>query len=315
MRALNVPAPGQPPEISELPAPSVAEGTVLVRVRAAGLNALDNALAVGAMAEVVSHQYPLVLGRDAAGVVEAVGAGVDHVKPGDEVFGHILLAPPVQAGTIAEYAVLPAASVAAKPSAVDFVTAAALPLAGAAALGAVDGIDPQPGQTVLVIGAGGGVGSYAVQLIAARGATVIATAAASDADRLKALGAATVVDYTTGSVADQVRAACPEGIDALIDLVSYAVDSLPLDLLVKGGKVASTLGAADEQTLAALGLAGANVMAAPTREVIAPLARQVADGALTVDVTTTLPFGRAVEGLATLASGAARGKIVVTFDN
>ncbi|MCT9080300.1 NADP-dependent oxidoreductase [Streptomyces fulvoviolaceus] len=315
MRALSVPAPGQPPEISDLPAPSVADGTVLVKVRAAGFNALDNALAVGVMSEVMPHQYPLVLGRDAAGVVEAVGEGVDHVKPGDEVFGHILLVPPIQAGTVAEYAVLPAAAVAAKPSAVDFVTAAALPLAGAAALGAVDGIDPQPGQTVLVIGAGGGVGSYAVQLIAARGATVIATAAADDADRLKALGAATVVDYTTGSVADQVRAARPDGIDAIIDLVSYAADSLPLDLLVKGGKVASTLGAADEQTLAALGLTGTNVMAAPTREVIAPLAQQVADGTLTVDVTTTLPLARAAEGLATLASGAARGKIVVTFDN
>ncbi|WP_030598521.1 NADP-dependent oxidoreductase [Streptomyces fulvoviolaceus] len=315
MRALSVPAPGRSPEISELPAPSVAEGTVLVKVRAAGFNALDNALAVGAMSEVMPHQYPLVLGRDAAGVVEAVGAGVDHVEPGDEVFGHILLAPPIQAGTIAEYAVLPAAAVAAKPSVVDFVTAAALPLAGAAALGAVDGIDPQPGQTVLVIGAGGGVGSYAVQLVAARGATVIATAAADDADRLKALGAATVVDYTTGSVADQVRAARPDGIDAIIDLVSYAADSLPLDLLVKGGKVASTLGAADEQTLAALGLTGTNVMAAPTREVIAPLAQLVADGTLTVDVTTTLPLARAAEGLATLASGAARAKIVVTFDN
>jgi NADPH:quinone reductase-like Zn-dependent oxidoreductase len=315
MRALSVPAAGQPPEISEQPVPAATEGTVLVKVKAAGLNALDNALAMGAMSEMLPHQYPLVLGRDAAGVVEAVGEGVDHVKPGDEVFGHILLAPPVQAGTIAEYAVLPAAAVAAKPSTVDFATAAALPLAGAAALGAVNGIDPQPGQTVLVIGAGGGVGSYAVQLIAARGATVIATATADDTDRLKALGATTVVDYTTGSVADQVRAACPDGIDALIDLVSYTAESLPLDLLSKGGKVASTLGAADEQALTALGLTGTNVMAAPTREAIAPLAQQVADGTLTVDITTTLPLGRAAEGLATLASGTARGKTVVTFDS
>ena len=315
MRALNVPAAGQQPEISELPIPSAAEGTVLVKVRAAGLNAIDNALAAGVMAEMMPHQYPLVVGRDAAGVVEAVGAGVDHVKPGDEVFGHVLLAPPIQAGTIAEYAVLPAAAVAAKPATVDFVTAAALPLAGAAALGTVNAVDPQPGETVLVIGAGGGVGSYAVQLLAARGATVIATAVAADTDRLKALGATTVIDYTAGSVADQVRASYPDGVDALIDLVSYTADTLPLDLVNKGGKVASILGAADEDTLAAAGLTGTNVMATPVREVIVALVQQVVDGTLVVDVTTTLPLGRATEGLDTIASGAARGKIVVTFDN
>jgi len=314
MRALNVPAAGQPPVISELPVPAVGEGTVLVKVKAAGLNALDNALVTGAMSAMMPHQYPLVVGRDAAGVVEAVGAGVEHVKPGDEVFGHVLLAPPIQAGTIAEYALLPAAAVAVKPSTVDFVTAAALPLAGAAALGTVNAIDPQPGQTVLVIGAGGGVGSYAVQLLAARGATVIATATATDTDRLTALGAATVIDYTAGAVADQVRASYPDGIDALVDLVSYTAQTLPLDLVTKGGKVASTLGAADEETLTAAGLGGTNVMAAPVREVIAPLAQQVAEGILTVDVTT-LPLDLATEGLTTLASGAARGKIVVTVDN
>ncbi|TDO47799.1 alcohol dehydrogenase-like protein [Kribbella sp. VKM Ac-2527] len=92
----------------------------------------------------LSHEYPLVLGRDAAGVVEAIGAGVDHVQVGDEVFGHVLLAPPVQAGTLADYALLPAASVTVKPAELDFVTAAALPLAGAAAVAAVDAISPEP---------------------------------------------------------------------------------------------------------------------------------------------------------------------------
>jgi NADPH:quinone reductase-like Zn-dependent oxidoreductase len=248
-------------------------------------------------------------------VVAAVGEGVDHLKLGDEVVGHIMLAPPIQVGTVAEYVVLPAAAVAAKPSTLDFVTAAALPLAGAAALSVVNGVDPQPGGTVLVIGAGGGVGSYAVQLLAARGATVIATATAGDTNRLKALGAATVIDYTTGSVDDQVRAAYPDGISALIDLVSYTADTLPLDLVNKGGKVVSTLGAADEDTLGAAGLTGTNVMAAPTSEVIASLARQVVDGTLTVNVTSILSLDQATEGLNTLASGTARGKIVISFGN
>jgi NADPH:quinone reductase-like Zn-dependent oxidoreductase len=311
MRALHVPAAGQQPQLSELPVPEVADGTVLVRVKAAGLNAADNAIAAGVMAQMIPHTYPLVLGRDAAGIVEATGSGVEHVAAGDEVFGHVLLAPPVQAGTLAEYALLPAAAVAAKPAALDFVTAAALPLSGAAAVAAVEAIDPQPGQTVLVVGASGGVGSYAVQLLAARGVTVVATGTADDATRLAALGAGTVVDYTAAPVAEQVHAAYPDGVDALIDLVAYAADALPLDTVRKGGKVASTLNAADEQTLAAAGLTGTNVMAGPVREVIAPLAEQAAAGTLKVDVTAVLPLEQATDGLATIASGKARGKLVV----
>jgi NADPH:quinone reductase-like Zn-dependent oxidoreductase len=311
MRALHVPAAGEQPQVSDLPVPEVRDGTVLVRVKAAGLNAVDNAIAAGVMAGMMPHQYPLVLGRDAAGVVEAVGAGVDHVAVGDEVLGHVLLTPPIQAGTLAEYAVLPAAAVAAKPAGLDFVAAAALPLAGAAASAAVDAIDPQPAQTVLVNGGSGGVGSYAVQLLAGRGVTVVATGTADDAERLTALGATAVVDYTTGPVAEQVRAHYPDGVDGLIDLVARTPDALPLDAVRKGGKVSTTMNAADEQTLSAAGLTGTNIMAGPVREVVAPLAEQAAAGTLKVDVTTVLPLNQAVEGLATIAGGRARGKIVV----
>ncbi|HEX6521071.1 MAG TPA: NADP-dependent oxidoreductase [Streptosporangiaceae bacterium] len=315
MRALYVPAAGEQPELSDLPVPDVGEEQVLVQVKAAGLNAIDNGLASGMMAGMIPHEYPLVLGRDAAGVVAAVGAGVDHVNIGDEVFGHVLLAPPVKNGTLAEYAVLPAAAVSAKPAGLDFVTAAALPLAAAAAAASVDAVDAAAGQTVLVVGASGGVGSYAVQLLAARGATVVATGTSSDGRRLADLGAATVIDYTAGPVAEQVLAAYPDGVDALIDLVSYSAGTLPLSAVRKGGRVASTLGAADDDALAAAGLTGSNIMAGPVREVIAPLAEQASAGALKVDVTTVLPLDQAAEGLATIAAGQARGKIVVKISD
>ncbi|MBV9444359.1 MAG: NADP-dependent oxidoreductase [Streptosporangiaceae bacterium] len=325
MRALYVPAAGEQPELSDLPVPEAGDGQVLVQVKAAGLNAIDNGLASGMMAGMIPHEYPLVLGRDAAGVVAAVGAGVDHVSVGDEVFGHVLLTPPVKNGTLAEYAVLPAAAVAAKPAGLDFVTAAALPLAAAAAAATVDAVGAASGDTVLVVGASGGVGSYAVQLLAARGATVVATGASGDTRRLADLGAATVIDYTAGPVADQVLAAYPDGVDALIDLVSYSTDTsrpeaqanstLPLNAVRKGGKVASTLGAADDDALAAAGLTGSNIMAGPVREVIAPLAEQASAGALKVDVTTVLPLDQAAEGLATIAAGQARGKIVVKISD
>jgi NADPH:quinone reductase-like Zn-dependent oxidoreductase len=150
-----------------------------------------------------------------------------------------------------------------------------------------------------------------VQLLAARGVTVVATATPRDIERLKGLGATTVVDYTTGDLSGQVRAVHPEGVDAVIDLVSHTPDGLPVDLIRKGGKVASTRQAADPQILDADGLTGINVNGGPVREVIAVLAEQVAAGTLKVDVNTVLPLEQAADGLATLASRTARGKIVI----
>ncbi|HTE72019.1 MAG TPA: NADP-dependent oxidoreductase [Actinomycetes bacterium] len=312
MRALHVPAAGEPPQLSDLPKPEPTEGTVLIKVKAAGLNPFDNSVASGMLSQMVPHEYPVVLGRDAAGVVEAVGPGVEHVAVGDEVIGHVLFAPPIHAGTLAEYAVVPAEAVFAKPADLDFVTAAALPVAGAAAVAAVEAIDPQPGQTVLINGASGGVGSFAIQLVAARGATVVATGTATDTDRLTDLGATTVVDFTAGPVARQVLDVHPDGVDALIDLVNYSPDGLPLDAVRKGGTVASTMNAADEAALNAAGLTGTNLMANPIQDVLAPLANQAADGTLRVEVATVLPLDQATDGLATLASGHAEGKIVIT---
>jgi NADPH:quinone reductase-like Zn-dependent oxidoreductase len=311
MRALHVPAVGEHERLSDLPIPSVTAGTVLVRVTAAALNAVDNFVAIGMLGRRWPCSFPVILGRDAAGVVEAVGPGVDHVAVGDEVIGTLPLAPPIQAGTLADYAVLPAASVAVKPAGLDFVSAAAIPFAGAVATAAVDAVDPRPGRSVLVNGASGGVGSYAIQLAAARGADVVATGTAEDADRLRRLGAGTVVDYTAAPVAEQVRAAYPDGVGALIDLVAYTARTMPLAAVAPGGAVASALGAADPETLAAAGLSGGNVTGRITAALILRLAEQAAAGALAVDVTSVLPLDRATDGLRQLAKGEARGKIVV----
>ena len=315
MRALHVPAAGEQPQLGELPTPQPAEGTVVVQVKAAGLNPIDNAVAAGFLTQMgLPHVYPVVIGRDAAGIVTAVGAGVDHVAVGDEVLGHVLLAPPISAGTLAEYAVLPAVAVTRKPAGLDFTTAAALPLAGAAAVQSIDAIDPQPGQTVLVNGASGGVGSFAVQLLAARGVTVIATGRPEDADRLTALGAAQVIDHTAGPVAEQVRAAYPDGVDALISLYGMDPSATPIAAVRTGGKVAGVAGVPDEATLSAAGLTGTSIMVTPTREVLAPLAQQAAAGDLKVAVASVLPLEQATEGLGRLATGGAGGKLVVTLE-
>jgi NADPH:quinone reductase-like Zn-dependent oxidoreductase len=313
MRALHVPSPGQPLRLGALPVPEVTEGTVLVRVKAAGLNPVDNLIAAGMLTGLLPHGYPLVLGRDAAGVVEAVGAGVDHVKVGDEVLGHVRKAPPIRSGTLAEYALLPAVAVVARPAGLDVIRAAALPLAAVTAAAAVDSIAPRPGQVVLVNGAGGGVGSYAVQLLAARGATVVATGSVVSRDRLLGLGASVVVDYTARSVVESVRAAYPAGVDALVNLVGHGAADVPLSAVRPGGVVATTTGAPDERALATADLVGSAVTGRPVRATIAPLAEQAAAGRLTVHVATVLPLDRAFAGLAAIAAGQAHGKIVVTM--
>ncbi|MER7786628.1 NADP-dependent oxidoreductase [Streptomyces sp. NPDC097640] len=314
MRALHVPAAGEQPVLAELPTPEVPDGHVLIKIKAAGLNAIDNMIAAGMTAGMAQHEYPLVLGRDASGVVERVGAGVDRLAPGDEVLGHVPFVAPIQAGVLAEYAVLPAANVCVKPANLDFVAAAAIPLAGAAAAAVVDAVAPEPGQMVLVNGASGGVGSYAVQLLAARGAAVVATGTPADTDRLIKLGARAVVDFTAGSVVDQIRAVHPEGVDALVNLTGFANGDVPLAAVRKGGRVATTTTAPDAEALAAAGLTGTGVFAAPGAETIAPLAEQAAAGTLTVEVTTVLPLDQAADGLATIAAGKASGKIVVRVD-
>jgi len=193
MKALALTDFDSAPTLQDLPTPEPGSGQVRVRIKAAALNGIDAAISSGMAQAMAEHQFPVVIGRDAAGIVDAVGEDVEHVSVGDEVLGHILFAPPLHHGTIAEYAILPTDAVVAKPASLDFSDAAALPLAGAAALAAVEAAELQQGQTVLIAGAGGGVGSFAIQLAVARGATVIATGLPEDADRLRRLGASEVV--------------------------------------------------------------------------------------------------------------------------
>jgi NADPH:quinone reductase-like Zn-dependent oxidoreductase len=312
MQAVVVAGPDQEATVAEVPMPKASAGQVVVRVHAAGLNAIDNAIAGGMMRGMLEHEYPVVLGRDAAGVVEAVGEQVTEVAVGDTVVGHVLLAPPIKHGTLAEYAVLPAETVVKLPDGLDPLTAAAIPLAAAAAVACVNAVAPQEGEVVLVAGASGGVGSYAVQLAAQRGATVIATGLPEDADRLRRLGAAHVVDYRD-DIAQQVRAVSTDGVDALIDVVSFTPDALSVHtaLLRDGGRVATTTNAADADTLAARNLTGTNVMATPVAEIVGPLVEQAANGSLAVDIGQVVDLPEALEGLRAFATGHVRGKTVV----
>ena len=222
MRAFTLDSFDTPPGLREdLPSPEVGDDQLLVRVQASSVNPVDAFIAVGVLKGMAEHEFPVVLGRDYAGVIEQAGPAVTGYAPGDEVYGWLLHAnPTVHEGSWAELIAVPeGGSVARRPASVDVGQAGAAPLAALTALAAYDALELGEGATVLVIGASGGVGSFAVQLAAHAGATVLAPGLAEDQDYLRGLGTAEVLDRNADIVA-AVRERYPDGVDALLDLVS-----------------------------------------------------------------------------------------------
>jgi NADPH:quinone reductase-like Zn-dependent oxidoreductase len=295
--------------------PEPGAGEILVRVHAAGMNPFDWKVAEGALEGVVEHRFPVVMGSDGAGVVEAVGADVTRFKPGDRVFGQFMKVA-LGVGSYAEHTVAPEdGKLALVPDGLPFTVAAALPTASVTAYQAIEALGLEPGRSVLVNGASGGVGQAAVQLAAARGARVLATAPADLADHLRDLGADEIVDFTRGPTADQVRAAHPDGIDAVLDLVSTAGQADPLvDLLRPGGVILSTNGALDPEALAARGLQGVNFFSNATPEALATVADLAASGRLRVTIDAEVALADAPAAIARARSGHARGKTVIVPD-
>jgi NADPH:quinone reductase-like Zn-dependent oxidoreductase len=296
----------------EVPTPEPEPGEIRIRVRASSVNGWDVYVASGMARGLMEHRYPVVLGKDYAGVVDAVGEDTTRFAIGDEVAGIVPTEPFLARGSYAEHLVVPAEGfVEGKPADLDFEQAASIGLAALTALVSVDAVQPADGDTVLVAGATGGVGSYSVQLAAARGASVIATALPEDEAWIRGLGASEIVDYR-GDVAAAIRAAHPDGIAALIDAVNRGDAHGSLAGLVgEGGKVATTTGSADVETLATRGIGAANVVGQADPGQFADVVRMAAEGTLTVPITRTFAFEELPEALGLVGSRSSRGKLAV----
>ncbi len=241
MQALVLNHHNGPLELTEMERPAPATGEVLVRVAASGLNPLDTKIRAGAAAH-ARHPLPLVLGIDLAGTVEAIGEGVTAFQPGDQVYGMTGGVGGIQ-GSLAQYAAVDARLLARKPANLSMHEAAALPLAFITAYaGIVDRARLQRGQTVLVQGGAGGVGHVAVQLAAALGGRVFATASAGKQDTVRHLGAVPI-DYTSTSVDAYVAAhTAGEGFDLVVDTVGGATLDASFAAVRHFGHVVSALG-------------------------------------------------------------------------
>ncbi|MBP2369695.1 NADP-dependent oxidoreductase [Pseudonocardia parietis] len=310
MRALTLNEVPSAPAVAEVDAPMPGAGELVVKVAGSSVNGFDLSVTAGLLDGMMEHRFPLVLGMDFAGTVETVGEGVEGFTAGDAVFG-VAMKPFLGSGALAEYVTVSAGyGVAHIPAGLDLTDAGALGLAGTAALDSVAAAAPQKGETVLVAGATGGVGALAVQMVAARGARVIATARpGAEADFVAGLTDAdvAVVDYTADLDA-QVRASAPEGVDVVLHL---AGDAGPLvGLLRNGGRIASTLGLTQEAVEAA-GVTVHPIMADPAPRSLTTLAGQVAAGELRVPVTATFGLEQAPEAFDAFRAGTL-GKITVT---
>ena len=311
MRAFTLDSFDTRPGLREdLPTPQVGPDQLLIRVQASSVNPVDTGIGAGYLQAMFPYEFPVVLGRDYAGVIEQVGPAVTGYAPGDEIYGWLVHAnPTVHDGSWAERIAVPHdGSVARRPATVDVHQAGAAPLAALTALAAADALDLGEGATVLVVGASGGVGSFAVQLAAGAGATVVAPGLAEDTEYLRGLGVSEVLDRN-GDIVAAVRERSPDGVDALLDLVSRSPEELNAYAAVvrDGGRIASSVGAAGQ------GPGRTNVGALPGREPLERLAGLLADGTLSVPIQASYPLAQADQALKDLTGQHTQGKLVITL--
>ncbi|MFA1545193.1 NADP-dependent oxidoreductase [Actinomadura chokoriensis] len=312
MRAIAVSEYGATPAPMNLPRPEPGPGEILVRMVAAGLNPVDWKIADGMLKDSVDVPFPLILGQDGAGVVDAVGEGVRRLRQGEQVYGAFLDAAR-GLGSYAEYAIAREDGPVAKmPEGMIYTQAAAVPTASTTALAVVDEAGVDSGQTVLVVGATGGVGQSVVQLASRAGAKVIATARDDMAGTMRRLGADVTVDHSKGDLNQQVLAVHSGGIDAVLDMVSDTTAAEHIaQLLRPGGKYVSTTWAVNPDAMAARELRGINYQGKPSAALLERVSDLIDAGALQVRVEREVPLAEAADALADNRAGGARGKTVL----
>jgi len=305
MKAARIQQFGSPGVITidDLPRPEPGAGELVVRVRAAGVGHWDALIREG---KVQGEPLPLILGSELSGTVEAIGAGVSGFKTGDEVYG----ATNEQfTGGYAEYALPSAKRVAQKPTSLNFIEAASVPVVAVTAWQMLfDNAQVSTGQTVLIHGAAGNVGAFAVQLARLVGLHVIATAASADLAYVLSLGAERVLDYEKERFEDSVG-----GVDVVLDTVGGDTQRRSFPVLKPGGILVSVVSPVSETEQKRYGVRAAYFYVDVTTERLSKITELFDSGKLVTDVGTVLPLGEARRAHEML-DGALhkRGKIVLS---
>lgn len=288
-------------QIEDIPVPEFGADEVLIRVRASSINPIDWMIRRGYLAQVLNT--PMTLGWDVAGDVDAVGENVTHVAPGDAVIAVI----PLRGGAFAEYAVVRSEEVVRKPATLDYLQAGAVPLTALTAYQLVRAAGVASGQTVLVQGGAGGVGSFAIQFAVALGAKVLATASANNFELLKSLGAQEVYDYHTQDVVSSAQM-----IDVVLDTVGGDTIMQSMSLVKSGGVVVTpTMTTVDESQYP--GKHFKAIGAVPGRKDLDEIVNLIDARKVTPVIDRVLPLERIAEAFALNETRHASGKIVISI--
>ena len=302
MKAVRIHRFGGPEvlQIDEIAKPEPSDGKLLIRVSAASVNPVDYKIRQGGYPKVSDKDLPVTLGRDVAGVVETPGG---DFAAGDEVYAHLDWAD----GGYAELALCAPEGVAAKPSSIGMVEAAAVPLAATTAWqGLFDHGGLKAGERVLIHGASGGVGAFAVQFAHIAGAEVIATASADEIDRVRRLGADRVIDHKAEKFEDQVH-----DVDLVFDLIGKDTQERSFQTLRRGGRLISTVQEPDAAKAAEAGVTAKRYMATPNGGELAHFARLIDAGQVTVTVARVFGLEEASEAHRFLEQDHPHGKVVL----
>jgi NADPH:quinone reductase-like Zn-dependent oxidoreductase len=306
MKAIVVHEYGGPEVLKyeDVPRPEPKENEVLVRVIAAGVNPVDGAARSAKFAQFLGIKLPAIPGYDIAGVVENTGAKITKFKSGDPVYAYIALD---KGGAYAEYAAVTEKEASPKPNSLTFVEAAAVPLVAETAWQAlIDTAKLSAGQTVLIHGGSGGVGSFAIQIAKARGAKVFATASTPNQELLKQLGADVALDYTKQKFEDIAK-----DVDVVLDSVGKDTLARSYRVVKKGGFIVSIVGKPDPAELEKHGIRGSSMSVEPNSDELAEITKMIDAKKIKVIVSQTFPLADAAKAQEQVATHHTRGKIVL----
>jgi NADPH:quinone reductase-like Zn-dependent oxidoreductase len=306
MKAVRIHEYGGPEVLKyeDAPRPQPAPDEVLIRVHAAGVNPVDWKVRAGYAKDRLKYKMPFIPGWDVSGVVEETGLDTVRLKVGDEVYSRPDIS---RDGSYAEYMVVRESETALKPKSIDHVQAAAIPLTSLTAWQALfDAANLTAGQKVLIHGAAGGVGTFAVQFAKLKGAHVIGTASKKNHEYLRSLGAEETIDYNTTKFEDVVH-----DVDVVLDTITGETTERSWKVLKKGGILVSILQPPSREKAAAHGVRCAHVFVQPKVEQLNEIAKLVDTGKLKVIVEKVFPLWEARAAQELSATGHVRGKIVI----
>src|SRR5437667_3209065 len=288
----------------DVPQPEPKQDQLRIRVIAAGVNPVDGMIRSGILDKEGRRTFPIILGGDISGVVEKVGSEITRFKPGDPVFAYVSLD---NSGGYAQYALVTEREAAPKPRSLIYVEAAAVPIVALTAWQAlIDTAKLKAGQTVLIHGGSGGVGSFAIQIAKAHGAKVIATASTANQELLKQLGADVAIDYTKQNFENIAK-----DVDVVLDSIGKDTLARSYGVMKKGGIIVSLVARPDPAELAKHGIRGEALSVDPNSDELSEIGKLIDEKKINVIVSQTFPLSEARKAQEQVATGHTRGKIVL----